>query len=576
MRFICVLLVILSSSSSYASPLKCTAVFQTEVKKQSKLPWGFWQKQENLNELAGLILTARDSAFLHELKDDPLNDLRELFLSRYGVHIEGKKISTSVRTLRLTSDWAKALAENGHPATIKERTQLRIANVIRKLHSWEFLLSPSELSSNSDPRLLTLLEETFQEPINPDAFIQRTRKVYGSWENTLRAHGLDPQKILKRSQALSQEDIGKVLEYLKDEDVTWTRTYFQRNKNKVISNKIEKLVGRPIQLARVYRLALEYGTWREWINHIFPNPNILKNGKVTISQSQIGEILTAIFSDGRFSLVFSTARQNTSPETRRVIYQATGYNISLRAVALAVTRNAADKEQTWNQLIIDSDIPLETALAQRKPITPVEINDAILALADRSVALNSYSVQNDTSKETSDIIFQTTGKRRTGHSIYNSAILTGKSWVTWLSDAGLDVTEIMRGGSLPYHLVNRATKASLSKIQENRDLLVGDSLERGYQFDSNGNVERVRVDLNTPETELISKQFDDAFSSFIDELTPREQSILNNILDTLANDNATNLAESLQDRGLNLSPGELENLFIKLREYPDFVRLFEE
>lgn len=458
---------------------------------RTQFPHGFWKNLENLDRVIHIILSKRESAFLHDLKNDEMKDLQDQFILAFGLGLNGTKLGTNIRTLRLTDQWAEALGRADHPKTIKEQTQQRVKAVLQERVRLEQAIDVTSIKNDDSLEFRNFLKKVFQEDLSTDAFIQRARKAFGIWPNVLAAINESQDDHSRRVQYLRLSEVKTVLKFLIKKDVNLNVKKFRNSKDLKIFNYIEQASNRKLSPYQFYQSAIAYKQWYDLISELDTDPRLYQESSVEFTESEIVKVIIAA-------------------------YQTPG------------------------------------------------------------VFINTISIENDTSEEGRRIVKQAIGLDFTLQRIYRFTVNSKKfdrTWIEWLSFAGLDVTKIVLGHKIPYHLVNAISQASLRDLYGYRIQYLNASIG----FESNGdNSEAISVDENTPEAELLKKEFFTEFQDFSDQLNNDEKALLDELIIAIGEglDISKILSAGLQTEIYYFSADQVRGLFLKIKDHPRFIDLF--
>jgi hypothetical protein len=535
--------------------------------KPDSLPRGFWQNQSNILALVKVLKANNRPLFLHELKNESLEDLQSYFIKNFGGPLTGQKIETVIRTSRLVPQWQAALVAVGHPKTLDERKLMQFKTVLKLRLKAKLEISLKGVLGDHSKASEQIYKTVFGEVISPEAFRLRVSKKYKSWELFLTDAGYPAEQFVERTDLISEQEVRSILSAIikMKPEYDLSRKNIRDETSKEMTDFIFTVIGRRVTLKAVYRSAIETKTWAKWIEESGVEYRAVQKGGFRLTEQEIIKVIKHLYGSD-YLLHDSQVKTDESLLGMNLVYEAIGIKLTVKNIY-----NASRSRGSWAEWIGKSGFDYRKIRLTRFQLTDDEIIKATRALYENNFLVNAVSLRYNIEPEAMAVI-----KKTIGFSLYPRTIFRiaaeKKPWFLWLSAAGLDVTKIQLSGKIPYKLVNRVTQKSLQQIDSNLSAMLGDSY--GFQSGEGDNWEKVQLDTNDGESALIQKEFNEAYEDFSDELSADEQKFLQGLIDGL--EEGLDLAQTMENLAFLYGPDTkiiIQGLFQKIKDNPKFLQL---
>lgn len=557
-------------SSTFCFSATCNHLF---LENPARLPRGFWKDKQNIYQLVEVLSVYRKNLFLHELATDPLTEVQAAFVEEFGAPIPGHKINNTLRVYRMTDAWAEGLSRVGHPRSIEEKKKQQVLRVLQIRLVKGMGTAQVEIKKDQSLRAKAIYRLVYGEVITGQAFVQRAKKL-SSWSDWMERLGQDADLSAARISFINYAQVQRALQALLRSDVRmdWSSLNMRFNESPEAMAVIEAAIGRRLTVKQVFRAAIRVQTWVEWQLALGLDPKKVSQGSLDLSDEQVLSALSELLNASPpVALHSKVAEQDASYRARVLIYRAIGFNVPLKKLYFhAVGR------KPWREWFEQLGMDYRNIAKSVFLIEDHEILSVIQALSSArpKIALNMIAVKGNRDLRARRIIKRTIGLDVDLARIYNSAKLRAP-WYRWISDAGLDVTEIQLSGSIPFQFVNEITRSSLRGADSNRRALLGEA-DLGFESDGSGGTSLIRVEENSSEDILMQTEFHDRFQGFQARLDPQSALLLEAILDHL--EQGASLAmlmnEGLNYRGNLFTPESISDLFSVVREDEELLALF--
>ena len=376
------------------------------------------------------------------------------------------------------------------------------------------------------------------------------RRFFGSWDNALKASGLDPQMI-KEKPFWTEEKVKKAIWALHKKGISLNSSHMGINVNRRTSSAIKAELGKG-RVGRslwggAYRI---FGSWDRALTEAGVNPKKYRKQDFTWSKRTVGKVLR-ILNELEVPVNASSLSADISSETSSIIYRFTGQS----ANGSAVFRQGCKKFGSWDGTLKYSGFWLAEIRRNGSPYkrNRDEMIELIRMCHKNDIALNC-SAMIHRSNVVKFFTEEKFGSVFSGPSVMSAAKHLFGSWDHALWEAGLDPNEI--------RLRSRSNTSNLLLGSYQTEDVIVDGERRLSNF--------LGAPPKTPDELIEQRLQSDMLQNAVESCEEDEQQTLEKVFDSILRIHHYRNQEELisyivEDLEGNVSASQVQTLLEKLR-----------
>jgi len=515
----------------------------------------FWTKERVIEGIKGLVNAGIPISATKINSDRSQLTSRILFYS-IGVHSTGKKLYSSA--IRRFGKWDGAILASGFdPNKLNHLswfwTKELVIEAIKALEEAGVSLNAGSLGSDKGYLTLKVLGRVNPKIRSAKSLINRGTAFFGSWEKTLEAAGIDPNKICRR--IWRKEIIVKSIQALHRANIPLQSSKISKDNTEETKKIIFEAVGvkangRALNASARWNL----GSWDRALTEANINPRLIRAKKFYWHKPGITRAIKCLH---KLDIPLNSSEMiKNKSESSEILKNKIGRSVS----TFGIYKNAVKKFGSWDAALFKAGLhPCVIRLkANHLDRNKEEIVKTIMLTHEAGIHLNRSSII----KNSAAIKVITCAKFEnviSGHSLINAAVSSLGSWDEALRQAKFNPDEIR---------LRSRTTSNLSIIPHQAE----------WVKDDNG---RWRKQLyfgeptKNPEQLYEENEAHERLEKAIGGLSPEDQNIIEAIMNSdieLGDVGAKVKAESI---GLQLSESRIAKILGALKSSFEFLREME-
>lgn len=460
--------------------------------------------------------------------------------------------------------WDKAILASGlDPALIRRTdsswTKILIVKAIQVLHKEGIPLNRTSLENDQHGSATQILRELTGKNVDARRLLCISKKRFGSWDNALKAAGLDPLEIRKDKAFWTRQMIIDAILALDKAGVPLGYTALQSDETMKTKRILYEVTGRKVSGSALYSVVISrFGSFSKTLKVARMHPK--KVGRMSESWNE-KVILHSIRELDRNGIRLNVA--NVEQNDRKRIHEVLKKTISGPLTGGTLYRHCTRRFSSWDEALRCAGFDPCKVRIMASPISKSghKISEVIRLVDQAKLPLNSTAVGTN-AKTIRSLTCHTLGKVISGWSLIKAGRKVTGGWEQALRDAGLDPIEIVLQGSCTWNLP--VISHQVERIER------GDGTVRKVAF--MGSAPKTPEELH--EEHVLSQGLDQAVS----ELDEEDRAIASQVFDMILSIGVISDQMSLIDKIVEksedrISRQQVKRIFQCLSENPTLLSL---